>query len=38
MRVTQPWVEQPNEKEAEAVRKAKELMERLKTLSAKKSS
>jgi tetrahydromethanopterin S-methyltransferase subunit A len=38
MRVTQPWAEQPNEKEAEAVRKAKELMERLRALSAKKSS
>jgi tetrahydromethanopterin S-methyltransferase subunit A len=38
MRVTQPWAEQPNEKEAEAVRKAKELMERLKALSSKKSS
>lgn len=38
MRVTEPWVEQPNEKEAEAVKKAKELMERLKKLSAKKSS
>ena len=38
MRVTQPWAEQPNEKEAEAVRKAKELMERLKKLSGKKSS
>lgn len=38
MRVTQPWAEQPNEKEAEAVRKAKELIERLKALSSKKSS
>ena len=38
MRVTEPWAEQPNEKEAEAVKKAKELMERLKKLSAKKSS
>ena len=38
LRVTEPWAEQPNEKEAEAVKKAKELMERLKKLSAKKSS
>ena len=38
MRVTQPWVEQLNEKEAEAVRKAKELIERLKRVSSKKSS
>jgi hypothetical protein len=27
---TQPWVEQPDEKEREAVRKAKELIEQLK--------
>ncbi len=38
MRVTQPWAKQPDEKEAEAVRKAKELIERLKALSSKKSS
>ena len=38
MRVTQPWVEQPNEKEAEAVKKAKELIERLKKLSSERSS
>jgi tetrahydromethanopterin S-methyltransferase subunit A len=38
MRVTQPWAEQPDENEAEAVRKAKELIERLKALSRKKSS
>lgn len=38
MRVTQPWAEQPNEKEAEAVKKATELMEQLKKLSSKKSS
>jgi tetrahydromethanopterin S-methyltransferase subunit A len=37
MRVTQPWAEQPDEKEAEAVKKAKELIERLKALSGKKS-
>jgi hypothetical protein len=35
MRVTQPWVDQPDEKELEAVRKAKELMERLKAKSKK---
>jgi hypothetical protein len=29
-RVTQPWVEPLDEKESEALRKAKELMERLK--------
>ncbi len=38
MRVTQPWVEQPDEKEAEAVKKAKELIERLKALSSEKLS
>ena len=38
MRVTQPWVDQPNEKEVEAVKKAKELIERLKKLSSEKSS
>jgi hypothetical protein len=35
MRITQPWVEQPDEKELEAVRKAKELMERLRARSKK---
>jgi len=35
MRVTQPWVDPPDEKELEAVRKAKELMERLKAKSKK---
>ena len=35
MRVTQPWVDQPDEKELEAVRKAKELMERLRAKSKK---
>jgi tetrahydromethanopterin S-methyltransferase subunit A len=35
MRVTQPWVVQPDEKELEAVRKAKELMERLRAKSKK---
>ena len=38
MRVTQPWVEPPNEKEAEAVKKAKELIERLKARSKKQPS
>jgi tetrahydromethanopterin S-methyltransferase subunit A len=38
MRVTQPWVVQPDEKEREAVRKAKELIERLKAKSKDKSS
>jgi len=38
MRVTQPWVVQPDEKEREAVKKAKELMERLKAKSKSKSS
>jgi len=38
MRVAQPWVEPPNEKEAEAVKKAKELIERLKARSQKKQS
>jgi len=38
MRVTQPWIEPPDEKEREAVRKAKELMERLKKKSKEKSS
>jgi len=33
MRVTQPWVDPPDEKELEAVRKAKELMERLRAKS-----
>jgi tetrahydromethanopterin S-methyltransferase subunit A len=37
MRVTQPWVVQPDEKEREAVRKAKELIERLKTISGELS-
>jgi tetrahydromethanopterin S-methyltransferase subunit A len=34
-RVTQPWVEPPEEKELEAVKKYKELMERLKARSKK---
>jgi tetrahydromethanopterin S-methyltransferase subunit A len=38
MRVTQPWVVQPDEKEREAVKKAKELIERLKAKSKDKSS
>jgi tetrahydromethanopterin S-methyltransferase subunit A len=38
MRVTQPWVEQLDEKEREAVRKAKELIERLKAKSKGKLS
>jgi len=38
MRVTQPWVVQPDEKEREAVRKAKELIEKLKAKSKDKSS
>lgn len=38
MRVTQPWVVQPDESEREAVRKAKELIERLKAKSKDKSS
>jgi tetrahydromethanopterin S-methyltransferase subunit A len=37
MRVTQPWVVQPDEKELEAVRKAKELMERLRAKSKNKT-
>ena len=37
MRVTQPWVEPPDEKERETVKKAKELMKRLKTKSKEKS-
>ena len=38
MRVTQPWVVQPDQKEQDAVRKAKELIERLKAKSKDKSS
>ena len=38
MRVTQPWVEQPNEKEQDAVRKAKEMIEQLKARSKKLQS
>ena len=38
MRVAQPWVDPPNEKEADAVKKAKELIERLKARSQKKQS
>jgi hypothetical protein len=37
MRVTQPWVEQLDEKEREAVNKAKALIERLKKRSLEKS-
>ena len=36
MRVTQPWIDPPNEKEADAVKKAKELIERLKARAQKK--
>ena len=36
-RVTQPWVEPPDEKELEAVKKAKELIEQLKTKSKRES-
>ena len=36
-RVTQPWVEPPEEKELEAVKKYKELMERLNARSKKES-
>ena len=38
MRVTQPWVDPPSEKEADAVKKAKELIEKLKARSQKKQS
>ena len=36
-RVTQPWVEPPDEKELDAVKKAKELIERLKAKSKGKT-
>nr|MDJ0831778.1 hypothetical protein [Desulfobacterales bacterium] len=35
MRVTQPWLELPNDKERDAIRKAKELIARLKAKSQK---
>ena len=38
MRVTQPWIDPPNEKEVDAVKKAKELIERLKRRSQNKQS
>ena len=38
MRVTQPWVDPPDEKERDAIKKAKKLMERLKRKSKEKSS
>jgi len=38
MRVTQPWVEPPDDKEREAVKKAKELMDRLKRKSKEKEN
>ena len=38
MRVTQPWIEQPDERERDAVKKAKALIERLKTKAKEKSS
>ena len=36
MRVTQPWLEQPDEKEQDAIRKAKEMIARLKARSKEK--
>ena len=36
MRVTQPWIDPPDEKEADAVKKAKEMIERLKARAQKK--
>jgi tetrahydromethanopterin S-methyltransferase subunit A len=36
MRVTNPWIEQPDEKERDAVERAKALMERLKAKSKQK--
>ena len=37
MRVTQPWIDPPDEKELEAVKKAKALIERLKKKSTENS-